>query len=47
MSTRERCRSFGACGTTASEKSPTAIPASTSSQKWFAVATTQNQTHAG
>src|SRR6266581_644588 len=29
------------------EMSATTIPASTSSQKWLAVASTQNQTHAG
>src|SRR3954463_2399969 len=40
-------RRFDACATIPIATRATTIPASTSSQKWFAVARTQNQTQAG
>ena len=40
-------RSRGTFETITSEITPTAMPAATSSQKWLAVAITQNQTHTG
>ena len=42
-----RSRRFATRAMMPSERSATTIPASTSSQKWFAVARTQNQTQAG
>ena len=42
-----RARRLATRETMPSERSATTIPASTSSQKWFAVASTQNQTQAG
>src|SRR5882724_9327093 len=42
-----RARRFETCETAQSERRATTIPARTSSQKWLAVASTQNQTQAG
>src|SRR5205823_6317363 len=47
MGTARRAPRIGTRRTSTSAIAATTIPATTSSQKWFAVASTQNQTHTG